>query len=103
MYRFHLSILCTCKNQGALNISKLNLLDLECPNLFVKSLFNCLYFDISSSSLQFIFSLCMIEIFIQNPCIEDFEMNILNPSVVKCAILISILWVGTDLMKISTP
>ena len=64
--RFHLSVLCTCKNQGqgALNISNLNLLDLGCQNLFVKSVFNCLYFDISSSSLKFIccFSLCMIKI-----------------------------------------
>ena len=31
---------------------------------------------------------------ISNPLVENFEMNIAKPSVVKCAILISNPWVG---------
>ena len=53
MYRCHLSVLCTCKNQGVLNISNLNLLDLERQKISVKSIFSCLNMDISSSPLNF--------------------------------------------------
>ena len=55
MYRCHLSVSCTCKNQGVyINISNLNLLDLERQKVSVKSIFSCLNFDVSSSSLNFI-------------------------------------------------
>ena len=33
---------------------------------------------------------------ISNPFVENFEMNITKPSVVKCAILISNPWVGKN-------